>query len=446
MAVAAAHATHRGAVDPVRVEIHLRRAAESVERAVEKRGIGRLDPLLPVDGRLELEAAVRGLLDTGNTTLARRLCAAIRRQTGHFAPLLVCRGPQADEISRATRARFRLQWLDGRDVSEEPPLWADLKDNAPPRWSPRPSRNGEARCEFLVFETWSVCFVEREGILQANEYALSRDALGELVRGFEESLEDGDESGVAVLACDLYRALIAPLEPLLTDVRTLVVAPHGPLVDLPFAALGVGGALVERFAIATAHPSIQSLYEDDAGLAPNSVVVMGDGATTEDLKIAPVEGRDAVESVDYRHGEALDIGQLVTTTGGGRFVHLVGHPVDGPGYVLRDDGETTSVLDLATALGASGALCLTTINPIRASLERDRIGLSLAGVRGGLLASGWPVTSGNEFVHGFFSRAAHGSRRSALVNALAETQRAFIANEAPVWQWAGFRLFVPEID
>ena len=446
MAVAAAHATHRGSVDPVRVEIHLRRAAESVDGAVETRGVGRLDPLLPVDARLELEAAVRGLLDADNTGLARRLCAAIRRQTGHFAPLLLNRSEHADRIRRAIRERFRLQWLDGASVPDEAPLWGGLEDAVPPRWSPRPSRKGEARCEFLVFETWAVCFVEREGTLHAQQYALTESALRELVQGLEDALEDGDEAGVSVFGGDLYRALIAPIEAHLDDVRTLIVAPHGPLVDLPFAAIGVGTLLVERFAIATAHPSVPGLYEADAGLAPNSVVIMGDGATTEDLRIAPVEGRNAVDSIVYRHGEALEPGQLGSTTQNGRFVHLVGGYSDGTGVRLRDDGQTTSALDLAVACGGGGALCLSSTHPIRASESRERLGLSLAGVRGGMLSCAWPITVGNEFMHGFFSRAAHASRRGALVNALADTQRAFIANDAPVWQWAAFRLFVPEIE
>ena len=158
------------------------------------------------------------------------------------------------------------------------------------------------------------------------------------------------------------------------------------------------------------------------------------------------DGRDAVESVDYRHGDALEPGEFSTAAEGGRFVHLVGQPVDGPGYSLREDGRTTSVLDLAMSLGASGALCLSTTNPLRVSRERDRVGLALAGVRGGVLTSSWPATGSNEFVRGFFSRAAHASRRSALVNALAETQRACISNDAPVWQWAAFRLFVPEVE
>jgi CHAT domain-containing protein len=113
--------------------------------------------------------------------------------------------------------------------------------------------------------------------------AVHRTALGEAaaaalvrrVRASTDSAAAGGEPGRfdTAAAAELYAALIAPLAPMLEGAKTLVVAPDGPLLGIPFgllltgpadpAALGTAPWLVRRFAVVHV-PSPQTLVTQRA--------------------------------------------------------------------------------------------------------------------------------------------------------------------------------------
>jgi CHAT domain-containing protein len=97
---------------------------------------------------------------------------------------------------------------------------------------------------YVVGERVSHAFVLTRSSLDVFEVPLGRHALDERVRRFQRLVERRDDASgaVAVLARELYRALVAPAEAQIARGRRLLVVPDGALHALPFAALVRGRA------------------------------------------------------------------------------------------------------------------------------------------------------------------------------------------------------------
>jgi CHAT domain-containing protein len=156
------------------------------------------------------------------------------------------------------------------------------------------------------------------------------DELERRIRYFRRLLETRDELGA--LPEELYRDLWSPLEDLIATRRVLLV-PHGPLQELPFAALrrpADGRWLVERHTLlrvpsATAYARLR----DRPAGAEDSVLVLGDpdgslpAARSEAHDVAalwsvrPLLGADASEAAFRRRSPDA------------RVIHLASHGVAG---------------------------------------------------------------------------------------------------------------------
>lgn len=129
----------------------------------------------------------------------------------------------------------------------------------------------EALVTMLLGPQQGFVIAVRRGQVDARRIPLGEDAVAALVERVRRSSEIGAR-GVprfdAEAAQELHRLLIAPLQPMLAGAETLVVAPDGPLLALPFGlllagpvqgeALGAAPWLIRRHAVVHV-PSPQTL-------------------------------------------------------------------------------------------------------------------------------------------------------------------------------------------
>jgi len=117
--------------------------------------------------------------------------------------------------------------------------------------------------------------------------AQDRQEIGRLALLFRESVESGAAlSDIRALGSDLEQRLTRPLRPLLADADHWVIAPDGPLHNVPFAALTneAGDVLIETAAIASV-PSVGIFAETlarnrflDEALPARNALFFGDPA------------------------------------------------------------------------------------------------------------------------------------------------------------------------
>ena len=106
-------------------------------------------------------------------------------------------------------------------------------------------------------------FALHDGRISAAQLQASPAEVSKLVRGIRDSIEPGAQGLPAFAAGNaqsLYQAVLAPVAPDLRGAKSLVVAPSGPLLSIPFALLLTGPAdpahlsdapwLIRQFAIA----------------------------------------------------------------------------------------------------------------------------------------------------------------------------------------------------
>lgn len=353
-AVAVVHQARADKADPARVEIHLRRAAEAAEGPALADRAGTLDCLLPAEDAFDLEAAIRRLVDQGNAPLARRLCAAARRQD-HRIPVSTSPGPAADAVRMALQRRFASRWLDAGPVESMAAIRGRIDDARPaPDWSLRTPRTAEARIEFRVFDDWTAVFVVTAEGVRMHRWSTGRAELERRVDGVRSRLDD--ETRFLDGAAAAWRALIEPLLYDLDGIERLVVAPDGPLTRLPFGLLWGGSFLAEYFDLAIARPAAPPAFAADTPIAPPTALIVGDEATTRDLQISTLASVGGLLSVHTRHGDDLEGGDLTSALAGGRLVHLVGPLGPGPAIGLIDEDVPVSASHIAEALGAGGTV------------------------------------------------------------------------------------------
>ncbi len=124
-------------------------------------------------------------------------------------------------------------------------------------------RPGEAFASISLGTNSGWVFLLRSGAITAAPLAASPAQIGTLVKRFRASVEAGPDGNLrpfdTAAAQGLYAATLAPVAARLAGAQSLIVAPTGPLLSVPFNALLTGPAgpdlaaapwLVKQFAIA----------------------------------------------------------------------------------------------------------------------------------------------------------------------------------------------------
>jgi CHAT domain-containing protein len=171
---------------------------------------------------------------------------------------------------------------------------------------------GEALIEYLTGDSTTIAFIVTAQGLESVDLHVTRHTLATLVDFARANLaRPGDPAARALWRAPLrrlYQELMAPLQPHLQGVKTLMIVPHGELHYLPFAALvipAVGGDagareqfLVERYVVA---------YTPSASVWLNRRAHSSVAATNRVLALAPEAdalpaSRSEVEAIGREYG------------------------------------------------------------------------------------------------------------------------------------------------
>jgi CHAT domain-containing protein/Tfp pilus assembly protein PilF len=359
-------------------------------------------------------------------------------------------------------------------LRESDPTYAALVSARTRSWRDVASRlkSDEVFLEYLLTDSASTVFVITGDTVVALDLHVTRETLADLVEFFRRTIDrPGSSEKNELWRVPLRRLYLTLIQPVadrgyLRGKRTLLIAPHGELHFLSFAALISPGTpdrfLIDRFQIAYT-PSgtvwvqlgqrrFRSQPSGVLALAPN--VNRLPGSRQEAMAIGRIYGRNAL----IRIGAAATSGALRAALPDVGIVHLATFGVLNKHNPLfsfielapagQDDGrvEVNEVFGLPlsgqlvilsacqTAL-ASGALA--DVPP-----GDDWVGLVQAFLQAGarsVLATLWPVEdrATGELMEQFHERLATGV---SPIAALADAQRTLIRNPAtaqPLY-WAGF--------
>ena len=152
------------------------------------------------------------------------------------------------------------------EMKDASPAYAHLVSAETAGWQDAAARLApdEALIEYLTTDSTTVAFIIAGHHLSSVDLHVSRHALASMVDFARANLARPDDPAARTLwrapLRRLYEELVAPLEPQLQGVHTLIIVPHGELHYLPFAALVIPGAgrgpgiheqfLVERYVLA----------------------------------------------------------------------------------------------------------------------------------------------------------------------------------------------------
>ncbi|MEM7544652.1 MAG: CHAT domain-containing protein [Pseudomonadota bacterium] len=396
--------------------------------------------------------------------------------------------PPATSARRFAPRRFQLDYIDfllrtGSDVpslSKARDLVEDLKlDEIDDYFAERctPARGRVAAAGTLEGEAavlYPVVFADRTEVIwtiggEIGKYVvpMGREALrAEITR--LRYLIDLRVPTVTQPARALYDALIAPLAPQLAaaSVRTLVIAPDGPLRALPFAALWDGQLwLGQQYGLATIL-GLGLLDQDQAELAQANVLAAGAedvGGGYAALPSVPLELEAIRETFDAAVlGEAAFSADALSAEISRRpydIVHIATHAEFGArpsdNFIVTSEGRLDVTRLEATlrarAIQTSSPVGLLTLSACNTAAELDgdaaeRAPLGLAGVgfRAGarsVLASLWPAEdlSTALLMEEFYRALNTGVGRG---EALRRAQSALISDPATAepFQWANFLL------
>lgn len=404
--------------------------------------------------------------------LTQRLETKELRQASVREPSLTGRSANAtrEELDGAQKEYARLLLR----LRESDPTYAALVSAGTRSWKDVASRlkPDQVFLEYLLTDSACTVFVVTADTVAALNLNVTRQSLADLVEFSRKTIDRPGNSKTKELwrvpLRRLYLTLVQPVAEAghLRGKRTLIIAPHGELHFLSFAALIAPGTpdrfLVDRFQIAYTPSAtvwvqlgqrrFRSLPDGVLALAPN--VKRLPGSEKEAMAIGRIYGRNAL----VRMSAAATPGALRAALPKVGIVHLATFGVLNKHNPLfsfielapagQDDGrlEVNEVFGLAlsgqlvilsacqTAL-ASGALA--DVPP-----GDDWVGLVQAFLHAGarsVVASLWPVEdrATGELMEQFHKRLATGI---SPVTALADAQRALIRHPAtarPVY-WAGF--------
>jgi CHAT domain-containing protein len=326
--------------------------------------------------------------------------------------------------------------------------------------------------EYMLADSASTVFVVSRDTVVAIDLHASRDRIAGLVEYSRKTLErDGSVSGNELWRAPLRRLYLTLIEPVaaagyLRGKRSLLIAPHGELHFLSFAALIAPGVrdthLVERFRIAYTPSATVWVQLGERRYAPVSRGVLAlapnvrrlPGSQKEASAIGRIYGRNAlVRTSTAATPRALrdalpNVGIVHLATFGVlnkhnplfSFIELAATPSDDGRLEVNEvfglglSGQLVILSACQTAL-ASGAL--SDMPP-----GDDWVGLVQAFLRAGaksVVASLWPVEdrATGELMEQFHRRLATGV---SPITALADAQRQLIRNPATARPryWAAF--------
>jgi CHAT domain-containing protein len=227
---------------------------------------------------------------------------------------------------------------------------------------------------------------------------LGRLGLRNLVKRFQASVDLDSEAPLRAALSDLHTGLVAPILPMLRDVRRLVIVPDRDLWDVPFAGLASSRAepLASRFEISFAS-SLSAISRAREWTTPRSVLSIGgpawDRSSFPELPPLPESVNEAREvAAMYERSRVLtgadatpvEVRRLAP---GFEIVHVATHAVAND----RDPGQSFLLLS-ASAAGPGSWLAsdpgwealsharLVVLSACRTGSQRGRFGGSSLGV------------------------------------------------------------------
>ena len=382
--------------------------------------------------------------------------------------------------------RFQLEYIDflfqsGRDASalfKARELVEDLKlDEIDDYFAERctPARGRSRSADTLGDGTlvlYPIVFADRTemiwtigGEIGGFTIPVSRDDLRKQITALRYQI-DLRVGGIEPAAGALYDLLIAPVEADLSAIKTIVVAPDGPLRALPFAVLWDGETFVGgKYGLATIL-GLNLVDQADLSLRGASVLAAGAVEVSDEynpLPSVPLElaAIDAVFNAEVLAEEDFSADALAGEIARSPYniVHIATHaefgatPADN--FIITKDGRLNVTRLEATmrarAVQTDAPVSLLTLSACNTAAdlggpeaERAPLGLAGVGFRAGarsVLASLWPAedVSTAELMAEFYKALNAGAGRA---EALRQAQAALIADPetADPFQWANFLL------
>lgn len=272
--------------------------------------------------------------------------------------------------------------------------------------------------------------------------------------------------GIEPAAGALYDMLIAPVEADLRAIKTIVIAPDGPLRALPFAVLWDGDQFLGgKFGLATIL-GLNLVDQGDLSLRNASVLAAGAVVVSDDYNPLPsvpfeLAAIDKVFNAEVLAEENFSADALAGEIARNPYdiVHIATHaefgatPADN--FIITKDGRLNVTRLEATmrarAVQTDAPVSLLTLSACNTAAdlggseaERAPLGLAGVGFRAGarsVLASLWPAEdfSTAELMAAFYKALNAGEGRA---EALRQAQASLIANPdtADPFQWANFLL------
>ncbi len=293
---------------------------------------------------------------------------------------------------------------------------------------------------------------------EVSGYRLSAKGLEEDVRKFRAEI-DQRSAGASGLGSQLYDRLLRPLTGGLQG-RKLVIAPHGVLHYLPFAALSDGqGYLIDRYSIRLI-PSADALVYLRATQPKKlgTLLALGNpdlGARAYDLPNAQVEAVKVAAM--FPNSRALVRAEAskraVKELGGGfSMLHFATHgkfdaakPLSS-GLYLAKGGEPDGTLTVSDLYTLRWDLDLVTLSACETGLGKVSNGDEVIGLTRGFLYAGarsivaslWAVDDAAtaQLMESFYQNLAGHDKREALRLAQIETRQRY----PEPWYWAAFNL------
>lgn len=362
----------------------------------------------------------------------------------------------------------RETWQRISDIEREiARTWQELQRTAPLYTSPeRPDlstprrvradlHEGEVLLQYFVAgESICVFIVDRDGLRVCLSLPTSPSQVREAVDALDiiwRSVPNFDKGYVSTTLTELsrqmlgslYEGLMRPLMPFLREAKHLLIAPDGPLFEVPFHALHDGEAyLLERYEV-TYTPSAgvlrlcrESRRRRSAGKGRPIVVGYSGGGELPHIVDEIRAVSHALPEALVLMGEEATLARLRELAGRSPLLHLATHALfrrDNPMFsaLQLSGGEWLRVMDLYT-LRLDGALvtlsgCETGRHRLRGG---DLLGLSrgfLCAGASALVVSLWPVAdiSTALLMERFYARLASGETASSALREAQLTLRQY---------------------
>jgi len=432
---ALAHFERAEGRDREQAEVHFRQAAEVAEGPSFPSGGLPLDLMLPKELSC-LEESLHLLISKGEVALAQRLGQGGRRQR---ALRIDGTGRLGQDLKAQHRRWFHERWLQGDPQGLEA-LWEALPQEPAMERLQRTLEQGEAQLEFRLFEDWSAFFLlsPQATRIQTSNYGLR--ALNVEIDLLKEALQQGNDELLSQQIELLEHILIRSFEAELSGIKRLYISPDGPLFHLPFALLGKGHSLGAQFELAINQPAPSLNISKESASA--TALMVGDGLTRRELRLASYVGDGLFEVVEARLGADLEPEQLYESFSRARVVQLVGEIQPGPVIALSDHLPPLPLQALAEALAEGGVVCLSLNAPEDEALQAEALSILLQGLKGGIYLRRWQSDEAGDFLMHLLSESASAEDSLGLIEALSRVRRAAIERQVPPEEWSAYELYI----